>query len=54
MSELGHSKQYINYDFPKGFKLPYTNSEDRNEDLQVRADMLNENIILRGVQDLLK
>mgnify|MGYP006277892843 CR=1 FL=1 len=43
-----------NFEFPENFKLPYDNAEERNEDLQVKADMLNENIILNGVQDLLK
>ena len=54
MGELNHKRSYSDFQFPKGFQPPYPNAQDRNEDLQVRADMLNENIIQSGVQDLLK
>lgn len=43
-----------NFEYPKGFKLPYNNSQDRNDNLQVRCEMLNEKIIHEGVKDLLK
>jgi hypothetical protein len=43
-----------NFEWPQGFKLPYPNADERNDELQVKADMLNENIILTGVQELLK
>jgi hypothetical protein len=42
------------FEFPKDFKLPYTNAEERNDELQVKAEMLNEHIYLDGVKDLLK
>lgn len=48
MSELD------NFEFPKDFKVPYKNAEERNEELQLKANMLNERIILNGVHDLLK
>lgn len=42
------------YQFPENFDPPYKNSEERNDNLQVKIDMLNEDTIHEGVRDLLK
>jgi hypothetical protein len=42
------------FEFPPNFKIPYDNAEERNDELQVKAEMLKENIILAGVQEVLK
>ena len=38
----------------ENFRVPYSNSDERNEELQIQADMLNHHIILHEVKDLLK
>ena len=50
MSESGVE----NYQFPDNFDAPYPNAEERNEELRMRAEALNEDIILKGVKDLIK
>lgn len=42
------------FEYPEGFKLPYENAEARNDELQVKADIMNERVILAGVQEVLK
>lgn len=46
--------EVADFEFPQGFKIPYKDSDERNDNLQVMGEMLKEDIILDGVKDLLK
>ena len=51
---MSDSEDSPGFQFPEGFETPYKNAEFRNDNLQVKAEMLNEPVIHEGVRDLLK
>ena len=40
--------------FPTGFKIPYQNYLERNEELQIRAETFSNPILFNSIRDMLK